>query len=86
MRGAHVNNPRANFRSKVTGLVPHIQHVNLERVCQPEQREAGHLSAPRAYRTQTVCKVVLHKSIPTQIRQLFLYIRNSTPFGPTCGA
>ena len=31
----------------------------------------------RSYLSQSVCKVVLHKSIPTQIRQHFLYISNS---------
>ena len=31
----------------------------------------------RVYRTQSVYEVVLQKSIPTQIRQLIFYIRNS---------
>ena len=34
-------------------------------------------SVPIPYLTQSVFQVVLQKSIPTQIRQLILYIRNS---------
>ena len=37
----------------------------------------GECCTPNAHLTRSVFKVVLQKSIPTQIRQLDLYIRNS---------
>ena len=44
-----------------------------------EDRAAGPRGGlvPHSYLAQSVLKVVSQKSIPTQIRQIILYIRNS---------
>ena len=59
-----------------------LQRVTLPRQIQPLQEptppratdtEQSHRRAPEVYVTESVCKVVLQKSIPAQIRQLILY-------------